>query len=140
VEGLPLIKPPYGQIVALDLNEGEKLWDVVHGETPDSIRNHPALAGLDIPRTGQAGRVGVLVTKTLLIAGDGGSYTNANGEQEALLRAYDKLTGRQLGSLSMPAQQTGSPMTYAIDGVQYLAVAISGSDVPGRLRIYSYEP
>jgi quinoprotein glucose dehydrogenase len=140
VEGLPLIKPPYGQIVALDLNEGEKLWDVVHGETPDSIRNHPALAGLDIPRTGQAGRVGVLVTKTLLIAGDGGSYTNANGEQEALLRAYDKLTGRQLGSLSMPAQQTGSPMTYAIDGVQYLAVAISGSDVPGRLRVYSYEP
>jgi quinoprotein glucose dehydrogenase len=140
VDGLPLIKPPYGQIVALDLNEGEKLWDVVHGETPDSIRNHPALAGLDIPRTGQAGRVGVLVTKTLVIAGDGGSYTNADGEQEALLRAYDKLTGKQLGSLSMPAQQTGSPMTYAIDGVQYLVVAIAGSDVPGRLRVYSYEP
>ena len=140
VDGLPLIKPPYGQIVALDLNEGEKLWDVVHGETPDSIRNHPALAGLDIPPTGQAGRVGVLVTKTLVIAGDGGHYTNADGDQEALLRAYDKLTGRQLGSLSMPAQQTGSPMTYAIDGVQYLVVAISGSDVPGRLRVYSYEP
>ena len=140
VDGLPLIKPPYGQIVALDLNEGEKLWDVVHGETPDSIRNHPALAGLDIPRTGQAGRVGVLVTKTLVIAGDGGSYTNADGEQEALLRAYDKLTGKQLGSLSMPAQQTGSPMTYSIDGVQYLVVAISGGDVPGRLRVYSYEP
>ncbi len=140
VDGLPLIKPPYGQVVALDLNEGEKLWDAVHGETPDSIRNHPALAGLDIPRTGQAGRVGVLVTKTLVIAGDGGSYTNADGEQEALLRAYDKLTGEQLGSLAMPAQQTGSPMTYAIDGVQYLAVAIAGSDVPGRLRVYSYEP
>jgi len=140
VDGLPLIKPPYGQVVALDLNEGEKLWDAVHGETPDSIRNHPALAGLDIPRTGQDGRVGVLVTKTLVIAGDGGSYTNADGEQEALLRAYDKLSGAQLGSLAMPAQQTGSPMTYAIDGVQYLAVAIAGSDVPGRLRVYSYEP
>jgi quinoprotein glucose dehydrogenase len=140
VDGLPLIKPPYGQIVALDLNEGEILWDAVHGETPDSIRNHPALAGLDIPPTGQAGRVGVLVTKTLVIAGDGGPYTNADGEQEAMLRAYDKLTGEQLGSLPMPAQQTGSPMTYAIDGVQYLAVAISGGDVPGQLRVYSYEP
>jgi len=140
VDGLPLIKPPYGQIVALDLNEGEILWDAVHGETPDSIRNHPALAGLDIPRTGQAGRVGLLVTKTLVIAGDGGSYTNADGDQEALLRAYDKLTGEQLGSLAMPAQQTGSPMTYAIDGVQYLVVSISGGDVPGRLRVYSYGP
>ena len=140
VDGLPLIKPPYGQIVALDLNEGEILWDAVHGETPDSIRNHPALVGLDIPPTGQAGRVGVLVTKTLVIAGDGGSYSNADGEQEALLRAYDKLTGEQLGSLAMPAQQTGSPMTYAIDGVQYLAVAISGGDIPGRLRVYRYEP
>jgi quinoprotein glucose dehydrogenase len=140
VDGLPLIKPPYGQIVALDLNEGEILWDAVHGETPDSIRNHPALVGLDISRTGQAGRVGLLVTKTLVIAGDGGSYTNADGDQEALLRAYDKLTGEQLGSLAMPAQQTGSPMTYAIDGVQYLVVSISGGDVPGRLRVYSYEP
>lgn len=140
VDGLPLIKPPYGQIVALDLNEGEILWDVVHGETPDYIRNHPALAGIDIARTGQAGRVGLLTTKTMVIAGDGGSYTNADGEQEALLRAYDKLTGEQLGSLPMPAQQTGSPMTYAINGVQYLAVSISGGDVAGRLRVYSYEP
>ena len=140
VDGLPLIKPPYGQIVALDLNEGEILWDAVHGETPDYIRNHPALAGIDIARTGQAGRVGLLTTKTMVIAGDGGSYTNADGEQEALLRAYDKLTGEQLGSLPMPAQQTGSPMTYAINGVQYLAVSISGGDVAGRLRVYSYEP
>lgn len=140
VDGLPLIKPPYGQIVALDLNEGEILWDVVHGETPDYIRNHPALAGIDIAPTGQAGRVGLLTTKTMVIAGDGGSYTNADGEQEALLRAYDKLTGEQLGSLPMPAQQTGSPMTYAINGVQYLAVSISGGDVAGRLRVYSYEP
>ncbi len=140
VDGLPLIKPPYGQIVALDLNQGEILWDAVHGETPDSIRNHPALAGLDIPRTGQIGRVGVLLTKTLVIAGDGGSYTNADGEQEALLRAYDKLSGEQLGSLPMPAQQTGSPMTYGIDGVQYLVVSISGGNVPGRLRVYKHEP
>ena len=126
--------------MALDLNEGEILWKAVHGETPDAIRNHPALAGLTIPRTGQRGRVGMLVTKTLAIAGDGGSYTNAEGEQEARLRAYDKLTGEELGSLSMPAQQTGSPMTYAIDGVQYLVVAISGGEVPGRLRVYRQAP
>lgn len=139
IDGLPLIKPPYGQIVAVDLNEGEILWDAVHGETPDVIRNHPALAGVDIPRTGQVGRVGVLVTKTLVISGDGGRYTNDEGEQEAFLRAYDKLTGEELGKLSMPAQQTGSPMTYAIDGVQYLVVAIAGGEVPGRLRVYRSE-
>ena len=140
VDGLPLIKPPYGQIVAIDLNLGETLWSAIHGETPDSISKHPALVGLDIPRTGQVGRVGLLVTKTLVIAGDGGAYTNKDGEQEALLRAYNKLTGEQVGSLPMPAQQTGTPMTYEIDGVQYLAVAISGGNIPGRLRVYKNQP
>ena len=66
VDGLPLIKPPYGQIVALDLNEGEILWDAVHGETPDYIRNHTALAGIDIARTGQAGRVGLSLEDSVL--------------------------------------------------------------------------
>ena len=136
VDGLPLIKPPYGQIVAIDLNQGEILWSAIHGETPDSISKHPALVGLDIPRTGQVGRVGLLVTRTLVIAGDGGAFTNKGGEQEAFLRAYDKLTGEQVGRLSMPAQQTGTPMTYEIDGIQYLAVAISGGNIPGRLRVY----
>ena len=140
VDGLPLIKPPYGQIVAIDLNLGETLWSAIHGETPDSISKHPALVGLDIPRTGQVGRVGLLVTKTLVIAGDGGAYTNKDGEQEALLRAYNKLTGEQVGSLPMPAQQTGTPMSYEIDGVQYLAVAISGGNIPGRLRVYKNQP
>ena len=136
VDGLPLIKPPYGQIVAIDLNQGEILWSAIHGETPDSISKHPALVGLDIPRTGQVGRVGLLVTRTLVIAGDGGAFTNKGGEQEAFLRAYNKLTGEQVGRLSMPAQQTGTPMTYEIDGIQYLAVAISGGNIPGRLRVY----
>ena len=70
VQGLPLFKPPYGTITAIHLDRGEILWQVPHGETPDVVRNHEALKGLEIPRTGQPGSVGTLVTKTLLIAGD----------------------------------------------------------------------
>ena len=69
-QGLPLLKPPYGRLSAIDLDRGEILWQVAHGETPDSVRNHPALKGLTIPRTGQSGAVGALVTKTLVIMGD----------------------------------------------------------------------
>ncbi len=139
VEGLPINKPPYGRITALDLNKGEILWQVAHGQTPDNVRNHPLLQGLDIPRTGQLGRVGTLVTKSLIIAGDGGAYTNEEGNRIAMLRAYNKMTGEEVGAIEMPAEQTGSPMTYAIDGVQYITVSVSGGDVPGRLMVYSYE-
>ena len=65
VQGLPLIKPPYGQISAISLDSGDILWQVPHGETPDNIKNHPALKGLNIPRTGRPGIAGTLVTKTL---------------------------------------------------------------------------
>ena len=140
VQGLPIIKPPYGQITAIDLNEGTILWQTAHGETPDNVRNHPALQGMVIPRTGQVGRVGTLVTKSLIIAGDGGAYTNDEGVRMAMLRAYDKMTGVEVGAIEMPAQQTGSPMTYAIDGVQYITVSVAGGDVAGRLMVYSYEP
>src|SRR6266849_4963281 len=75
VQGLPLAKPPYGQITAVDLNKGDILWQVAHGETPDEIRNHPALKGLNIPRTGRAGIIGTLVTKNLVIAGEAGTFT-----------------------------------------------------------------
>ena len=75
VQGLPLVKPPYGRITAIDLNKGELVWQIAHGETPDNIKNHPALKGVTIPRTGRQGRIGVLVTKTLVIAGEGGFFT-----------------------------------------------------------------
>ncbi|PYS32016.1 MAG: quinoprotein glucose dehydrogenase, partial [Acidobacteria bacterium] len=76
VQGLPLVKPPYGSIVAIDMNEGEILWRIANAETPDNIRNHPALKGVNIPRTGrQANTIGLLVTKTLLIAGEPGTFT-----------------------------------------------------------------
>src|SRR5207244_9954910 len=79
VQGLPLIKPPYGRITAIDLNKGDLVWQIAHGDTPDNIKNHPALKGLNIPRTGRPGRIGVLPTKTLLIAGEGGFVTTPNG-------------------------------------------------------------
>jgi quinoprotein glucose dehydrogenase len=125
VQGLPIVKPPYGRITALDLNKGTMVWQIAHGDTPDNIRNHPALKGLDIPRTGRPGRIGVLITKTLAIAGEGGFATTANG-RGAMLRAYDKATGRDAGAVFMPAPQTGSPMTYMYNGKQYIVLAIAG--------------
>jgi quinoprotein glucose dehydrogenase len=135
VRGLPLIKPPYGTITAIDMNKGEQLWRIAHGETPDNIKNHPALKGLNIPRTGRTGRIGVLTTKTLLIAGEGGFATYPEG-RGAMLRAYDKGTGAELGAVFMPAPQTGSPMTYSVAGTQYIAVAVAGPGFPGELLVY----
>jgi quinoprotein glucose dehydrogenase len=126
VQGLPLIKPPYGRISAIDLNKGEIIWQIAHGETPDNIRNSPALKGLTIPRTGRPGAVGTLVTKTLVVAGEGGFFTTPSGQRGAMLRAYDKATGKEKGAVFMPAPQSGSPMTYMLDGRQYIVVAIGG--------------
>ena len=140
IRGLPLLKPPYGAISAIDMTRGGILWQIPHGETPDHIRNHEALRGLDIPRTGQPGSVGTLVTKTLLIAGDPQTHTNAAGGRGAMLRAYDKATGAERGALFMPAPQSGSPMTYLLDGVQYLVVAISGGGRSGELLAFRLPP
>jgi quinoprotein glucose dehydrogenase len=136
VQGLPLIKPPYGRITAIDLSKGEIVWQIAHGETPDNIRNHPALKGLNIPRTGRQGRVGTLVTKTLLIAGEGGFFTLPDGRRGAMLRAYDKATGDERGAVYMPAPATGSPMTYTRSGKQYIVVAVSGQGFPGELLAF----
>ena len=136
VQGLPLVKPPYGRISAIDLHKGELLWQVAHGETPDNIRNHPALKGVTIPRTGRQGRIGTLVTKSLVIAGEGGVFTLPDGRRGAMLRAYDKRTGQDAGSIYMPAPQTGSPMTYMLNGRQYIVVAISGQNFPGELMAF----
>jgi quinoprotein glucose dehydrogenase len=135
VRGLPLIKPPYGTITAIDMNKGEELWRIAHGDTPDNIKNNPALKGLNIPRTGRPGRIGILTTKTLLIAGEGGFNTTPDG-RGAYLRAYDKATGADAGQVFMPAPQTGSPMTYMVNGTQYIAVAVSGPGFAGELLVY----
>jgi quinoprotein glucose dehydrogenase len=137
VQGLPLVKPPYGSIVAIDMNRGEILWKIANAETPDNVRNHPALKGLDIPRTGrQANTIGLLVTKTLLIAGEPGNFTLSDGRRGAMLRAYDKASGRELGAVYMPAGQTGTPMTYTHEGRQYIVVAIGGQGYPSELLAF----
>ena len=132
VDGLPLIKPPYGTISAINLDTGEIVWQIAHGETPDLIRNHPALKGLKIPRTGQeTWNVGTLVTKTLVIAGDGMVTTGPDHPRGAMLRAYDKKTGKEVGAIYMPAPESGSPMTYMLNGKQYIVVAVSGGNYSG---------
>lgn len=144
VQGLPLVKPPWGRITAIDLNKGEIVWQIAHGETPDTVKNHPALKGVEIPRTGRtggaggsSGGIGTLVTKTLVISGEGGVFTTPSGQRGAMLRAYNKATGKEVGAVYMPGAQTGGPMTYMLNGKQYLVVASSGALVPGQLIAYT---
>jgi len=134
VQGMPLVKPPWGSIVAIDMNKGEILWKVANAETPDNVRNNPALKGLNIPRTGRASNtIGLLVTKTLLIAGEPGTFTMPDGRQGAMLRAFDKASGRDAGAVYMPTGQTGTPMTYMLNGKQYVVVAIGAANYPAEL-------
>ncbi len=100
------MKPPYGRITAIDLNKGDLIWQIPHGDTADNVKNSPALKGVQIKvttmdgktfdRTGRPGRIGVLTTKTLVIAGEGGFATTPNGQRGAMLRAYDKATGKEV--------------------------------------------
>jgi quinoprotein glucose dehydrogenase len=131
VQGLPLPKPPYGSISAIDLNKGEILWRIANGDTPDNIKNNPALKGLNIPRTGRPGVFSVLVTKTLVICGE-----RSAGKSDTMLRAYDKATGKEVGAVAMPAGQTGTPMTYMLRGKQYIAVAVAAGGFPAELVAY----
>jgi quinoprotein glucose dehydrogenase len=135
IQGLPIVKPPYGSITAISLDKGEILWQIAHGDTPDNVRNNPALRGIDIPRTGQAGIIGTLITKTLVIAGEA-QVTTGNHPRGALLRAYDKATGKDAGTVFMPAPQSGSPMTYMLNGKQYVIVAIGGGNYAGELLAF----
>jgi quinoprotein glucose dehydrogenase len=133
VQGLPIVKPPYGSLAAINLDRGEIVWRVAHGDTPDVVRNHPALKGINIPRTGQPGTsgVGLMVTKTLAVMGDSQITAPPGRPRGAMLRAYDKKTGEQVGAVWMPAPQSGSPMTYMVDGKQYIVVAVSGGAYSG---------
>jgi quinoprotein glucose dehydrogenase len=126
LQGLPIVKPPYGVISAVDLNSGTLKFQVPHGDTPDAVRTNPALKGLDIPKTGQPGIVGVVITKTLVIVGDPMVTAAPGRPRGAMLRAYDKQTGAEVGAVWMPSSQSGSPMTYMVDGRQFIIVAVGG--------------
>ena len=133
IQGLPLLKPPYGRITAIDLTVGAHKWQIAHGDTPDEVKNHPLLKGRNIPRTGRAGLLGPLVTKTLVICGEAGFATTQSGARGAMLRAYDKATGADRGAVYMPAPQTGAPMTYMLNGEQYIVLAIGGGSYASEL-------
>jgi len=136
VQGLPLMKPPYGVLSAINLDKGELSWQVPHGDTPDAVRNSPLLKGINIPKTGQPGNVGLVVTKTLVIVGDPQVTTTPEHARGAMLRAYDKATGKEVGAILMPAAQSGSPMTYSVNGRQYIVVAVSGGNYSGEYIAY----
>jgi len=139
VDGLTILKPPYGTIAAVNLDRGEITWRVPHGDTPDNVRNHPLLKGLTIPKTGQAGTsgIGLMATKTLVVMGDPQLTTTPEHPRGAMLRAYDKTNGNQVGMVHMPAPQSGSPMTYLAGGRQYIVVAISGGNYSGEYLAFA---
>jgi quinoprotein glucose dehydrogenase len=137
VQGVPIVKPPYGVIVSINLDKGDIDWSVPHGDTPDAVRNSPAMRGVNIPKTGQSGNVGVVVTKTLIVAGDPSVTTTPDHPRGAMLRAYNKQNGEQVGAVFMPAPQSGSPMTYMVDGRQYIIVAVSGGNYSGEYIAYA---
>src|SRR6185295_19893670 len=122
-QGLPLMKPPYGRITAIDLNKGEHAWMVPNGDGP---RNHPLLKNLNLPPLGHPGRGAPLVTRTLFFVGEGDPINLSTPPLGGgrMFRAYDKATGRTLWETELPAGTTGSPMTYMFNGKQYLVVAI----------------
>ncbi|MDB2444192.1 pyrroloquinoline quinone-dependent dehydrogenase [Gammaproteobacteria bacterium] len=129
VQGLDIVKPPYGRITAIDMNSGDHLWHIANADTPDRITNHPLLQGIDIPRTGVPTRAGVLLTKTLLFVGEG---TGAAGASP-IFRAVDKQTGEILAEIGLPSNQTGLPFTYEHEGVQYVAMFVGGGATPAEL-------
>jgi quinoprotein glucose dehydrogenase len=131
LEGLSIVKPPYGVISAIDLNTGTLKFQVPHGDTPDAVRNHPMLKGMNLPKTGQPGSVGIMITKTLAVSGDPQVTAPPGRARGAMLRAYNKQTGEQVGEVLMPAQITGHPMTYRIAGRQYIIVGVSGGNYTG---------
>jgi quinoprotein glucose dehydrogenase len=125
-EGLPLLKPPYGRITAIDLNTGEHLWWIPNGDTPDNVKNHPLLKGVELPRTGKGAHATTLVTKTLLMYGEGRGGA-------PLFHAVDKRTGKELGTVTLPAPTSAAPMSFMHEGKQYIVTAVGGRGVEGAL-------
>ena len=123
-QGLPIFKPPYSRIVAIDMNTGEHLWEALNGETPERISNHPALRGVDLPNTGRTSHAITMVTKTLLVTAEGSGGA-------PVLHALDKMTGVHLGTVELPAPGQYGMMGYTYEGRQYIVVQIANRDTPG---------
>ena len=130
--GLPLVKPPYGRITAIDLNKGDQVWMVANGDGP---RNHPAIKALNLPPLGQAVRSAAIATKTLLFVTEGDQINPRTppGGGGRKFRALDKTTGKTVWEIELEAGATGAPMTYLFNGKQYIVLAIGGQRHPGEL-------
>ncbi len=124
VRGLRILKPPYGRITAYDMNKGAIAWQIPNGDTPPAVKNNAALKGLTIPKTGSPSQAGVLVTRTLLFAGEG------SGGQP-VFHAYDKATGAEIWQAPLPGPQVSLPMTYMHQGRQYVVVGARGPQGSG---------
>jgi quinoprotein glucose dehydrogenase len=130
-QGLPMVKPPWGRITAIDLNAGEIKWMVPNGDAPDWVKNHPALKGVPLPKTGRYEHSGIMVTKSLVFAGEGsGLFAVPPGSGGPMFRAYDKMTGAIVHEFKLPANQSSIPMTYMVGGRQLIVVAVGAPGVP----------
>mgnify|MGYP003320111757 FL=1 len=125
-QGLQLLKPPYSRIVAIDMNTGKHLWNIPNGNTPKSLKEHPALEGVDIPQTGNMAHAGLVITKTLLFSGEGRGG-------DPWFRAYDKKTGEVVAEIELPAQTNHPPMTYMHNGKQYIVMPVAATGHPAEL-------
>ena len=133
-QGLPLIKPPWGRITAIDLNSGDHVWMIANGHAPDYVVNHPAMKGIDLTNAGRPTRAPLMVTKTLLFSADGNNlWASPAGGGGNLFRAIDKSTGKVIHEMPLPAMATGIPMTYMVNDRQYIVVAIGAAGVPASL-------
>jgi quinoprotein glucose dehydrogenase len=122
-DGVPLFKPPYSRITAIDMNTGAHAWMVPAG-SGDRIRSNPRLKGLNLPPVGGDSTFsGPLLTKTLLIY----ALTAGGTTRGPRLVAYDKATGKELGSVDLPGNAIGTPMTYLVGGKQYVAITVQGA-------------
>jgi quinoprotein glucose dehydrogenase len=134
--GLPLVRPPWGRITAIDLHTGDHVWMIANGDAPDVVKNNPALKGLnlDLSKSGKPERSPLLVTKTLLFGADGaGLFSSGPGAGGRMFRAIDKKTGAIVHEMALPASTTGIPMTYMVDDRQYIVVAVGARGVPAEL-------
>ena len=132
-QGLPdPFKPPYARLVAIDLNKGDILWSVANG---DGLRNHPAFKGLNLPPLGTPGRLAALVTKTFVFMGEGSDNGVGvpPGGGGRMFRAFEKKTGKIAWEMELPAGTSGAPMTYMVNGKQFIVVAVGGRNFPGEL-------
>ena len=133
VQGLQIVKPPYGRVTAIDMNTGDHLWMIANADTPDNIKNHRLLEGVDIPRTGIPTRAGVLLTKELLFVAEGTGGVGAS----PIFRAVDKATGEIVAEIDLPANQGGIPFTYEADGKQYVAMFVTSGSSAAELVAYA---